>query len=201
MGEQSLGQDNSALLQELEENMRILKEQRFLYEEAARNKSEESILPEEIKQKAVAEKPLLTPFSEENLHINVMTSAPLVIEETKLGDELTSQQKLEGSELEMLLSYLCPPLTRKTQINTIDKFIKNEPKISKASKLIPYTENADLSRPSTELKIELTTENYAQILVKQDKIDKALEVYKKLVLKYPDKSAYFAAKIHELENR
>lgn len=42
-------------------------------------------------------------------------------------------------------------------------------------------------------------ETFANIYVKQGKIDKAIDIYKKLSLIYPEKSAYFAAKIESLQ--
>jgi hypothetical protein len=46
---------------------------------------------------------------------------------------------------------------------------------------------------------EVVTEAMADVLVKQDKRDKAIEVYQKLSLINPSKSAYFAAKIDTLK--
>ncbi len=48
---------------------------------------------------------------------------------------------------------------------------------------------------------DIITESMAEVLLKQDKKEKAIEVYQKLGLLYPDKNAYFAAKIHELNIR
>jgi hypothetical protein len=79
--------------------------------------------------------------------------------------------------------------------------LETQPRISTPSSLLPSEETTDLSIESTQLKTEPITENYAQILVKQNKLEKATEVYNKLILKYPDKSAYFAAKLNELENK
>ena len=45
---------------------------------------------------------------------------------------------------------------------------------------------------------EVVTEAMADVLVKQEKTGKAIEVYRKLSLIYPSKSAYFAAKIQAL---
>lgn len=195
--------DNSSLIKELEENMRLLRTQKHLYEENSEKTSEVQKTLQAVNQEGSTDNRTFLQVSQvdKNRSVNAFTSAPLVIEETKLGDELSSDHKQEGSELEILLSYLCPPSTEQAQSQVIDKFIRNEPKISKASVANLQTEHNDLSRQSTELKIELTTENYALILVKQNKIEKAKDVYRKLILKYPDKSAYFAAKIHELENR
>ena len=46
---------------------------------------------------------------------------------------------------------------------------------------------------------ELITETLANIYAEQKKYDKALEAFKKLSLKYPEKSIYFAARIEEIE--
>ncbi|HRN46498.1 MAG TPA: hypothetical protein PKW69_00580, partial [Niabella sp.] len=45
------------------------------------------------------------------------------------------------------------------------------------------------------------TEAMAQVWVKQNEISKAIEVYQKLSLLNPAKSAYFAAKIDFLKNK
>lgn len=46
----------------------------------------------------------------------------------------------------------------------------------------------------------LETETLALVFEKQGKYDKAVEVYKKLIVKYPEKSSTFATRIIELEN-
>ena len=45
---------------------------------------------------------------------------------------------------------------------------------------------------------ELVTETLANIYVAQKKYDKALEAFKKLTLKYPEKNSYFASRIEEI---
>jgi pentatricopeptide repeat protein len=44
----------------------------------------------------------------------------------------------------------------------------------------------------------VVSESLAKIMVKQGKIEKAVEIYRELICKYPDKKAYFAGKIDEL---
>ncbi len=85
----------------------------------------------------------------------------------------------------------------------IDEFIKKSPSIkpqvpgeAKAGK---KAETIDLSEPSQKLKDDLITENLALILIKQGKKEKAIEVYKKLIWKFPQKKAYFATQIEELQ--
>lgn len=38
-------------------------------------------------------------------------------------------------------------------------------------------------------------------MIKQGKIDKAIDIYEKLILKYPQKKAYFAEKIENLKSK
>lgn len=54
---------------------------------------------------------------------------------------------------------------------------------------------AETSNASTEV----ITESMAEVLIKQDKIEKAIDMYRKLSLNNPSKSAYFAAKIQSLK--
>ena len=90
---------------------------------------------------------------------------------------------------------------RNNQIEIIEEFIKKEPRISKP-KLEKGRENTpqeDLSLKSTEIKEDLVSENLAIIMEKQGKIQKARDIYKKLIWKFPQKKAYFASRIEELE--
>ena len=48
---------------------------------------------------------------------------------------------------------------------------------------------------------EVLTEAMAEVLIKQDKQEKAIEMYQKLSLMNPSKSAYFAAKIESIKNQ
>ena len=48
---------------------------------------------------------------------------------------------------------------------------------------------------------EVVTEAMAQVLEKQDKFDKAITIYEKLILLYPEKGALFAARIEDLKKK
>jgi len=82
-----------------------------------------------------------------------------------------------------------------TQNQIIQKFITDAPQLSKPAAMPLPIANVDLSKKSTTEDFELVTETFANILVKQEKYKKAIEAYEKLILKYPDKSTYFAEKI------
>ena len=91
-------------------------------------------------------------------------------------------------------------LERQRQLDLIESFIKKEPRISPVrSKPGEPVELEDLTKRNKPVGGGLVTESFAKILLKQGKTDKAREIYQQLMLKNPDKKAYFATKISELE--
>jgi len=81
----------------------------------------------------------------------------------------------------------------------IERFIREEPQIKP-----PQPDKIDLenkARQSAEDQLTLVTETLAKIYEDQGLYPKAIAVYKKLSLKYPEKSAYFAGLIDTLENK
>ncbi|WP_338876630.1 hypothetical protein WBJ53_13335 [Spirosoma sp. SC4-14] len=115
--------------------------------------------------------------------------------ETNLQNELA--QIAETLPAEPILSEA--DLARKQQFDLIEDFIKKEPRISPVrTKLGEPIEQEDLTKRNKPVSGGLVTESFAKILVKQGKFDKAREIYEKLMVKNPEKSAYFAEKISEL---
>ena len=79
----------------------------------------------------------------------------------------------------------------------IDDFIKNDPKIKRKKKFDKKI--IDLSKNKNNI-LDFKSENLAKIFIKQNKPNKAIKIYKKLILKNSKKKAYFAKKIKELNN-
>jgi hypothetical protein len=81
----------------------------------------------------------------------------------------------------------------------IEKFIHEEPQIKHPSKVKLDSENK--AKKSSEDRDELVTETLAKIYTEQMLYHKAILTYKKLMLKFPEKSLYFAGQIEQLENK
>lgn len=88
------------------------------------------------------------------------------------------------------------------QIEIIEKFIEEQPSIGSLKKEIEKSQdqiNKDLSERSTSFGDDLVSENLAVILLKQGKRERAIDIYKKLIWKLPQKKAYFAARIEDIK--
>lgn len=96
------------------------------------------------------------------------------------------------------------PDRRREQMELIDRFIEKSPSISKGNVLRTPEgeyEGKDLSSPGEDLADNhLVSENLANILVRQGKIERAIHIYEKLILKFPQKKSYFATRIEELKS-
>jgi hypothetical protein len=83
------------------------------------------------------------------------------------------------------------------QIAIIDQFIKAQPTIKPKTDQAPPSDLSDIK--SGEFADNIISETLAKILIRQGKKEKAIEVYKKLIWKFPQKKVYFAAQIEELK--
>ena len=87
------------------------------------------------------------------------------------------------------------------QNEIIERFIVEQPSIGSLKKEADRKNdetNRDLAEKSTKFNEELISENLAIIMLKQGKKERAIDIYKKLIWKLPQKKAYFAARIEEI---
>ncbi|RYY37040.1 MAG: hypothetical protein EOP46_04185 [Sphingobacteriaceae bacterium] len=82
----------------------------------------------------------------------------------------------------------------------IERFIKEEPQIKPPSSEKLDTENK-AKKSSEDADLGLVSETLARIYAEQMLYPKAIAVYKKLMLKFPEKSRYFADHIESLEKK
>ena len=85
---------------------------------------------------------------------------------------------------------------RKKKLEIIDKFIETNPKIPPIKKDTQSTTTI----PIIEDKNYLMTETLAKVYLEQKKYSKAIQAYQILILKYPEKSSFFATRIEDIKN-
>ena len=84
---------------------------------------------------------------------------------------------------------------KKKHTDLIDKFIAENPKITPIAKdaVIP------VAATQTEDTTYLMTETLARVYLEQKKYSKAIQAYEILILKYPEKSSFFADRISDIQ--
>ena len=89
-------------------------------------------------------------------------------------------------------------LTKQAQTELIDKFISLNPRIEPRKDKTEHPVE-DLSTQYSEEKGGFVTETLARIYLNQGYYSKAIEIYEKLSLKFPEKSGYFATQIEKIK--
>ncbi len=126
--------------------------------------------------------------------------------EKKIIAKNIDNDEISNKEADLQIQYLeflergRKQLDKRQVENIIDKFIKEDPTIPPLNPKTIAEEQEDLSAKSGVESKGLISENFAKILIKQGKIQKAIDIYTQLSLKNPEKSTYFAGLINELKN-
>ncbi|MEZ7500624.1 tetratricopeptide repeat protein [Flavobacterium sp. Arc3] len=85
---------------------------------------------------------------------------------------------------------------QKKKAALIDKFIETSPKISPVKHGVTSTVRIDINRDDHS---SLMTETLARVYLEQKKYQKAIQAYDILILKYPEKSSFFADRIADIK--
>jgi hypothetical protein len=126
----------------------------------------------------------------------ILISEPSDLLELDRDDNTTEQP--DESEIGSKKGYIEEIETRKhLESELIDKFIFTNPRIepNKEKILLPAE---DISKPFVEGAGGFVTETLAKIYVTQGYYSKAIDIYEKLSLKFPEKSSYFASQIEKV---
>ena len=89
------------------------------------------------------------------------------------------------------------PIDRSNESLIIDKFISKKPKLK-----IKYIKEPEIKEDNESLKLNkesLVTETLAKLYIEQENYEKAIQTYKILILKFPEKNSYFASAIKKLK--
>lgn len=168
----------------------------------------EDILNPELFQRKVASVSNLVENKEENPEDILQPDKPLEFtkndthsfsEWLKLTKAKPIERSEETSKEESEKSIKEDEKERKFEL--IDKFIQERPKIipSEIENKPQKEEKNNLAKPYTQATDSLMTETLAKVYLQQKNYKKAIQAYKILILKNPEKSGFFADQIRAIE--
>ena len=158
------------------------------------------------------ERSILTSIKEASL-VELETNSKITEEKLAIGQPLDFAKSEQHSFQEWLQLSRTQPIQREqkepvvTQLpehdedkrkksELIDKFIETSPKISPVKHGVPSTVAFELNATETSF---LMTETLARVYLEQKKYQKAIQAYEILILKYPEKSSFFADSISDIK--
>ena len=137
----------------------------------------------------------IEPTSEEKLEIG--KPLPFTPSERHSFQEWLQLTKFSPIEREIDKKTTSNDPEKQKKLDIIDKFIEANPKIAPVKETTKAP--ANISK-SVEEPTHLMTETLAKVYLEQKKYTKAIQAYEILILKYPEKSSFFADRINEIKN-
>ena len=146
-----------------------------------------SLPDEHVEIETAEEKASEQPVEVKQMEEDKISELKRIVQE-RIAQIEAEQARITGEEKE---------LPRETKTELIDKFIENEPSITRQKGT--FFNPVDAARSSVVDQENIVSETLANIYMDQGFYDKAIKTYQKLSLKFPEKSAYFAALIEKAE--
>jgi hypothetical protein len=115
---------------------------------------------------------------------------------TQMAPREAQKEAAEIAEIENQQETREADSDREKKFELIDRFIADNPKIKPGDPDIP---KVDISQSLKIDKKQLMTETLARVYLEQGKFKKAIQAYRILILKYPEKSSFFADQIQAVE--
>jgi len=152
---------------------------------------EEAIIPALESEKREAEQTL-----------EIESPLPFTKQDTHSFSEwlkLTQAQPIERKEDEVIAEQPAVSDEKDRKIKLIENFIQQRPKLHPPEKNKPTKNQQNLAARYTQAPSALMTETLAKVYLQQKNYSKAIQAYKILILKYPEKSGFFADQIRAIE--
>ena len=177
-------QNNSLFIDRIEIDKNVEQSILNTIKEAAPTKSEEETT--EAEKKLEIGKPI--DFSKSETHsfhqwLQISRIEPIIRENPKENTRIVQEPEPIIDE------------NKKKKAELINKFIETSPKIPPIKPGIVFTPNLDLNKEDNSY---LMTETLAKVYLEQKKYQKAIQAYEILILKYPEKSSFFADRIKDI---
>lgn len=151
----------------------------------------------EIEQFKASNEKSIEPLSEIEEKLDINKPLHFDIQEKHSFSEWLQLAKFAPIERENEENKEVFPEEKKKKIELIDKFIESNPKIGPIKET---TINTDIIEKVSEEPTHLMTETLARIYLEQKKYKKAIQAYEILILKYPEKSIFFANRIKDIKD-
>lgn len=153
-------------------------------------------------------KPVIEAVETNQEQIVITENVPTIEEKLEIGKPLEFSKEEKHSFQEWLQLAKFTPIERdnkpieeeidqekQKKIDLIDKFIESNPKIVSVKNAPVTPINIE---KSTQENTYLMTETLAKVYLEQKKYQKAIQAYEILILKYPEKSSFFADRISDI---
>ena len=119
------------------------------------------------------------------------------------ADEAEKEEDFNGKPISTEKDEAAKEQKNETEPNAddlIDRFIAANPRISPIRAALEEQDHSDISQKYTESTEGLVSETLAKIYIKQKYYYRAIDIYEKLSLNYPEKNSYFASRIQMIKD-